>query len=113
MNVVLSQTSQPRNRRIPTEKNSDEDKKFLLEWNIGRCACRGSSSPGAPLNIDPHKHGNLAEAQQRILQAYQKIDEAQRDNKDELGGHAEKAKQLLSDADRELKAAAEYADHRK
>jgi hypothetical protein len=28
-----------------------------------------------------------------------------------LGGHAEKAKQLLDQASRELKEAAEYADH--
>jgi hypothetical protein len=61
-------------------------------------------------NIDPNKHGNLAEAQHHILEAYQKIDVAQKDNKDELGGHAEKAKQLLDEASRELKQAADYAD---
>jgi hypothetical protein len=88
---------------------------FLLSGIMsGLLVCAGAALAQAPtLNIDPHRHGNLAEAQQRIMQAYQKIDEAQRDNKNELGGHAEKAKQLLSDADRELKAAAEYADHRK
>ena len=92
-----------------------EIRNFLLSGILGGVlVCAGAALAQAPtLNIDPHKHGNLAEAQQRILQAYQKIDEAQRDNKDELGGHAEKAKQLLTDADRELKAAAEYADHRK
>ena len=30
-------------------------------------------------NIDPSKHPNLAEAQHHILQAFEKIDEAQRD----------------------------------
>jgi hypothetical protein len=30
-----------------------------------------------------------------------------------LGGHAEKAKQLLDQASRELKAAAEFANHHK
>jgi F0F1-type ATP synthase membrane subunit b/b' len=64
-------------------------------------------------NIDPSKHANLAEAQHHILQAYEKIDEAQRANKDQLGGHAEKAKQLLDQASRELKAAAEFANHHK
>ena len=64
-------------------------------------------------NIDPNKHGNLAAAQHFILQAYDKAEEAQKANKDELGGHAEKAKQHLVEADQELKLAAEYADHRK
>jgi F0F1-type ATP synthase membrane subunit b/b' len=62
-------------------------------------------------NIDPNKHPNLAEAQHHILQAFEKIDEAQRGNKDQLGGHAEKAKQLLDQASRELKEAAEFANH--
>jgi F0F1-type ATP synthase membrane subunit b/b' len=64
-------------------------------------------------DIDPARHPNLAEAQHHILQAAEKIDEAQKMNKDELGGHAEKAKQLLDQASRELKEAAEYADHRR
>jgi F0F1-type ATP synthase membrane subunit b/b' len=62
-------------------------------------------------DIDPARHANLAEAQHHILQAAEKIDEAQKMNKEELGGHAEKAKQLLDQASRELKEAAEYADH--
>jgi hypothetical protein len=64
-------------------------------------------------NINPQKHPNLAEAQQHLRQAYAKTDEAQKDNKDELGGHADKAKQHMMAADQELKLAAEYADHRK
>jgi hypothetical protein len=64
-------------------------------------------------NIDPSKHPNLAEAQHHILEAFEKIDEAQRANKDQLGSHAEKAKQLLDQASRELKEAAEFANHHK
>ena len=64
-------------------------------------------------NIDPNKHPNLAEAQHHIQQAFDKAEEAQKANKEELGGHAEKAKQHLVEADQELKLAAEYADHRK
>ena len=75
--------------------------------------CAGIAIAQAPSeNIDPH-YGNLAEAQHHIVQAYQKIGEAECENKYDLGGHAEKAQQLLSDADRELKAAAEYAEHHK
>jgi F0F1-type ATP synthase membrane subunit b/b' len=75
-------------------------------------ALMGVTSAQRPeTNIDPTRHANLAEAQHHILQAVEKIDEAQKMNKDELGGHAEKAKQLLDQASRELKEGAEYADH--
>jgi hypothetical protein len=62
-------------------------------------------------DINPSRHSNLAEAQQHVVQAYGKIVEAQKDNKEQLGGHAEKAIQLLEQANHELKEAAEYADH--
>ena len=61
--------------------------------------------------IDPTRHPDLAEAQHHIQQAFEKIGEAQRANKEQLGGHAEKAKTLLEQASRELKEAAEYANH--
>ena len=80
----------------------------------GVLVCAGIAVAQAPSeNIDPHRYGNLADAQHHIVEAYQKIGEAERENKDQLGGHAEKAQQLLSDADRELRAAADYAAHRK
>jgi hypothetical protein len=63
-------------------------------------------------NIDPNKHSNLAAAQKHLVEAWNNADEAQKANKDELGGHAEKAKEHIQAADAELKAAAEYADHR-
>lgn len=62
-------------------------------------------------DIDPNRHSHLADAQKHVVQAYDKILEAQRDNRDELGGHAEKAIQLLDECNRELKMAAEYASH--
>jgi F0F1-type ATP synthase membrane subunit b/b' len=68
---------------------------------------------GPVVNINPQRHSNLADAQHHLQQACGKIDEAQKENKDELGGHAAKAKDLIDAADRELKAAAEFADHRK
>ena len=66
---------------------------------------------GPVVNIDSHRHPNLAEAQHHLQQAWGKTEEAQRENKDELGGHAAKAKELIDAADRELKQAAEWADH--
>jgi len=68
---------------------------------------------GPAQNIDPNKHSNLASAQASIAQAYQKIEAAQQANRDKLGNHAQKAKELLIQASQELKAAAEYANHRK
>jgi F0F1-type ATP synthase membrane subunit b/b' len=62
-------------------------------------------------DIDPNRHPNLADAQHHVVQAYDKVVEAQKANKEELGGHAEKAIDLLDQANRELKAAAEFADH--
>jgi hypothetical protein len=61
-------------------------------------------------NVDPNKHPNLAEAQKLCQQAYQKIDVAQKDNKEDMEGHAEKAKQLISEADKELSLAAQAAN---
>jgi hypothetical protein len=87
---------------------------YLAAVLIVGLAFIGVSSAQRPeTSIDPSKHPNLAEAQHHILQAFEKIDEAQRANKDQLGGHAEKAKQLLDQASRELKEAAEFANHRK
>ncbi|MFY9754232.1 MAG: hypothetical protein WBS18_03165 [Candidatus Acidiferrales bacterium] len=62
------------------------------------------------VNIDHHRHPSLAAAQEHVVQAYQAADQAQAAHKDELGGHAEKAKDLLAKADAELRAAASYAD---
>lgn len=62
-------------------------------------------------DINPTRWPNLAEAQHHISQAFDKIDEAQKDNKFKLGDHAEKAKDLLAQASRELKAAADYVEH--
>ncbi len=62
------------------------------------------------VNIDAHRHGNLAAAQRYIVQAYQKIDAAQGDNHEQLGGHAQRAKDLLTQADEELRLAANVAN---
>ena len=74
--------------------------------------CGGVLLAQAPVvNIDGHKHPNLAGAQSNIVQAYQLIDRAQSANRDELGGHGQKAKDLLMQADAELRAAANVSNH--
>jgi hypothetical protein len=62
------------------------------------------------VNIDHRRHGNLAAAQEFIVQAYQKMDRAQQANEDQLGGHAQRAKDLLTQADMEIRLAANVAN---
>ena len=68
--------------------------------------CSGAIFAQAPVVNIGDRHGNLRAAQQYIVSAWQRIDEAQQDNNYQLGGHAGRAKQLLIQADDELKQAA-------
>ena len=61
-------------------------------------------------NISGARHPNLAAAQRLSAQAYEKIDAAQKANEFDMEGHAQKAKELLEQASRELKMAAEAAN---
>jgi hypothetical protein len=56
------------------------------------------------------RHGNMRAAQQLIQQAWQKVDAAQHDNNYDLGGHATRAKELLSQASEEIRLAADSAN---
>lgn len=62
-----------------------------------------------PVNIGA-RHGNLRAAQEYIASAYQRIDQAQRANDGQLGGHAQRAKDLLMQADEELRQAANVSN---
>ena len=65
----------------------------------------------APANNVSHaRHPNIAAAQHLATQAYEKIEAAQRANEFDLGGHAQKARDLLEQVNRELKAAAETSN---
>ncbi len=68
----------------------------------------GAQAPVA--TVDPQAHGNLAAAQQSIIQAFNSISAAQQANDDQLGGHAGRAKELLRQANDEISAAASVAD---
>ncbi len=61
-------------------------------------------------NVSHKRHPNIAAAQHLSTQAYEKIVAAQRANEFDLDGHAQKAKDLLDQVNRELKAAAETAN---
>ena len=61
-------------------------------------------------NVSPKRHPNIAAAQRLTAQAYEKITAAQQANEWDLAGHAQKAKELLDQANQELKKAAEVSN---
>jgi hypothetical protein len=63
-------------------------------------------------NVNGGRHPNLAAAQRLSQQAWQKIVAAQEANEFDMQGHAQKAKGLLDEVNRELKLAAESANHK-
>jgi hypothetical protein len=73
------------------------------------CAMAVAQSP--TVTVDPSQHGALSAAQQSIVQAFASITEAQRNNDSHLGGHAGRAKELLIQADEEIRLAADFADN--
>ena len=73
--------------------------------------CCGLTLAQEPVqDIDAKIHPNLAEAQNHVVQANRAIAVAQKDNRNDMRGHAEKARQLLVEANKELKLAAEAAN---
>jgi hypothetical protein len=80
---------------------------------IALCAVLGLSAvlfAQAPHVTVGEKHGNMRAAQEYIQQAWRKVDEAQKDNNYNLGGHAGRAKELLAQASEEIKLSAETAN---
>ena len=61
-------------------------------------------------NVSGARHPNIAAAQRLSQQAWDKIVAAQQANEWDLQGHAQKAKNLLDEANRELKMAAEASN---
>jgi hypothetical protein len=62
------------------------------------------------VDIDSSKHPNLADAQKHVVAANRSVELAQKDNRYDMQGHAEKARQLLVEANEELKKAAAAAN---
>jgi hypothetical protein len=61
-------------------------------------------------DVSAKRHPNLARAQKQTDNAYKSIVAAQQANEFDLGGHAQKAKDLLDQANQELKQAAEVSN---
>ncbi len=77
---------------------------------LGSVLCLASFAGGVLIAQGP-RHPNLMAAQRLIDQAFQRISDAQRANEWDMHGHAAKAKDLLDQASREVKLAAEAANH--
>ena len=80
---------------------------------VGVLLLAGSSISfgGRPVrNVSAARHPNLAAAQRLCSQAYEKLMMAQKANEWDMGGHAQKAKELLDQANAEIKQAAEAAN---
>ncbi len=88
------------------------------KYVLGSCLGLGLIAGGVAVaqhppaeNVSPHRHPNITAAQRLTNQAYQRIVAAQQANEWDMDGHAAKAKDLLDQANRELKQAAEAANH--
>lgn len=74
---------------------------------LASAGCAVAQTPGVDIG---RRHGNLRDAQETIAQAVRLIERAQHDNQDQLGGHAQKARDLLMQADVELRLAADVSN---
>jgi hypothetical protein len=95
---------------------SSEEKKMTKRSLVASAVVAVLLGGGAVLaqmpkdNVSAKRHPNLAAAQRLSTQAYEKIIEAQKANEWDMQGHAQKAKELLDQVNRELKEAAEAAN---
>lgn len=84
---------------------------LLFPAILSAVLCCGLTLAQEPVqDIDPRIHPNLAEAQRLLVEANHRVMDAQKDNRYDMRGHAEKARQLMAEASRELKLAAEAAN---
>lgn len=86
--------------------------RFMLLAGVAALAACAVSAQVPVQNIDPQRHGNLGAAQRQVVQAFERLSDAQTANDYRLGGHADRAKELLRQANEEIKMAAEAANRR-
>lgn len=89
--------------------------KKILGVAVVAAALVGSVAVAAPprRNVSRARHPNLAVAQKRIDEAYERLTAAQKANEFDMEGHAAKAKDLLEEASKEIKLAAGAANENK
>lgn len=81
--------------------------------SAGALAAGAAIAQGRPERGVGRRHPNLAAAQRLTQQAFERIVAAQQANEFDMAGHAQRAKELLEQANRELKEAAEAANRRR
>jgi hypothetical protein len=84
--------------------------KFFHAVILGALLCGATLAQEPVVDISKTLHPNLAEAQRLVVEANKYVALAQKLNKDDMKGHAEKARELLAQVNLELKAAAEAAN---
>ncbi len=84
-------------------------KRIVLLGCVAAC-CVLAHAQAPSVTVDASRHGNLAAAQDELVQAYVRISEAQHENNSHLGGHAQRAKELMAQASQEIGLAADQAD---
>lgn len=87
-------------------------KLLLVVFSLALLVAAVAMAQGPARNVSGARHPNLAAAQRLSRQAYEKIIAAQQANEWDMHGHAQKAKDLLDQANNELKQAAEAANRR-
>ena len=91
--------------------------KIHRKWVVGSLLGLGlvaggvTIAQGPPVENVGRRHPNIMAAQRLVDQAYNRIVDAQHANEWDMDGHAQRAKELLDQANRELKAAAQAANH--
>jgi hypothetical protein len=88
-------------------------KKLTIASILGMALISGAVLAKPAVNTSEKKHPNLHAAQKALETAWEKVKAAQEANEFDLGGHAQKAKELIQQADDELKQAAETANGNK
>jgi hypothetical protein len=82
----------------------------VTSMGIGMALVGGYAAARPADNVSAKRHPNIAAAQRLVIEAFEKVSAAQKANEFDMQGHAAKAKQLLDDANTELKQAAEAAN---
>ena len=86
-------------------------RKWISTCVLGLALGVGGLALAKPVeNVSGKKHPNIAAAQRFAEQAFEKLTAAQAANEYDMQGHAKKAKELLEEANKEMKLAAESAN---
>lgn len=87
-------------------------RKYLAFQLLGLFLLTGAVAPAQRPkdNVSAARHPNIAAAQRLCTQAWEKIVAAQQANEFDMQGHAQKAKEMLDQVNKELKLAAEAAN---